>query len=83
MDLISQTQKKPATKQAFKLLICKRYLVEPSGIEPLTSTLPATRVQKLKLLIYLIKTNKPRVFKSVFWGLFLTNRTKTNLNLEH
>ena len=53
--------------------------MEPSGIEPLTSTLPATHVQKLKPLIYIINTAISRVFKSAFLALFLTNRTKTIL----
>jgi hypothetical protein len=33
-------------------------LVEPSGIEPLTSTLPVLREHKLNLLIYIDKTGK-------------------------
>ena len=38
-----QKQKKPARKQAFLSLIFNGYLVELSGIEPLTSTLPVLR----------------------------------------
>ncbi|MFT6310262.1 MAG: hypothetical protein ACJAQS_000625 [Porticoccus sp.] len=63
--------------------IANAIFVEPLTFYARCATLPVTSAQKLKLLTQLVNYRYFDNVKIAFSALFLTNRTKTNLNLEY